>query len=506
MPFAISRSRSVIRVVFHLVLLLGIVASAAGSAPSPEDLAAIDRAKRLELPTKPEPPPGNALDHDAAGYAQVMCNAVFITGLEPAYAAEHVGYFTAPYAARAKLGVPVIDRMTKSVTVTVPGGVTRLARYIGSQGCLAFPIGETKPHFTPEVVSPRLPDGAKQPWPMGDRLPKPVLPPGLEAKKLQAAVDAAFASPEGFTMAYVVTWKGRIIAERYGPGVDLHTRLESWSMGKSVTASLMGILIGEGSYDLWQKAPIPEWQSPGDPRADIRIADLLRMSSGLRIRAPYDPDYDPSGPYPEHLYLYTGTVNSFHYAASRQLQWPPNTVGRYRNTDPVLINYLIRLAVEKSGRDYLAFPQRALFDQIGIRSMVIETDPYGDLLTQGYDLASARDWARLGNLYLNGGVWQGKRILPKGYTDFVRTVAPAWQADGRPVYGGFFWVNGDGALPVPKDAYYMAGAGGQTTMIIPSYDLVIVRLGHFKGEVAGQRDFEKSLALLLQAIPASTDR
>src|SRR5207248_5884578 len=107
---------------------------------------------------------------------------------------------------------------------------------------------------------------------------------------------------------------------------------------------------------------------------------------------PKDPDYDPSGPYPDHLYLYTGAVNLFHYAATRPLQWPPGTVGRYHNTDPVLVNYLIRLAVEKRGEEYLSFPRRALFDKIGIRSMVMETDPYGNFLTQGYELASARDW------------------------------------------------------------------------------------------------------------------
>jgi CubicO group peptidase (beta-lactamase class C family) len=277
--------------------------------------------------------------------------------------------------------------------------------------------------------------------------------------------------------------------------------LESWSMGKSVTAALLGTLIERGDYQLNQAAPIPEWGAPGDPRAKIRIADLLRMSSGLRIRAPYDPDYDPSGPYPDHLYLYTGSVNSFHYAATRPLEWPPNTVGRYRNTDPVLVNYLIRLAVERRGEDYLSFPQRALFDKIGVRTMVIETDPYGDFLTQGYDLAAARDWARLGNLYLQDGVWKGQRILPEGFVKFASTVAPAWAADGRPVYGGFFWINGDGELPVPKDAYYMSGAGGQYTIIIPSHELVVVRLGHFKGNEAGTRDLNESLALLMEAVP-----
>ena len=281
----------------------------------------------------------------------------------------------------------------------------------------------------------------------------------------------------------------------------MHTPLESWSMGKSVTAALMGVLIKRGDYQLNQPAPIPEWRAPDDPRGKIRIADLLRMSSGLRIRAPYDPDYDASGPYPDHLYLYTGSVNSFHYAATRPLEWPPNTVGRYRNTDPVLVNYLIRLAVERRDEDYLSFPQRALFDKIGVRTMVIETDPYGDFLTQGYDLAAARDWARLGNLYLQDGVWKGQRILPERFVKFVSTPAPAWVADDRPIYGGFFWINGDGGLPVPKEAYFMAGAGGQYTIIIPSYDLVVVRLGHSKGDEVGSEDLNKSLALLMEAVP-----
>ena len=107
------------------------------------------------------------------------------------------------------------------------------------------------------------------------------------------------------------------------------------------------------------------------------------MSSGLRIIAPQDPDYDEKGTYPDHLYLYTGSVNSFQYAATRPLQWPPNTVGRYRNTDPVLTNYLIRLAVEKRGENYDRFPHRALFDKIGVRTMVLDTDQDGNFLTHG---------------------------------------------------------------------------------------------------------------------------
>jgi CubicO group peptidase (beta-lactamase class C family) len=471
------------------------------TAQTPPQQALIARAKSLELDTPYTPPPGNAIEHSAAGFVKIMCSAVFITGLDPAFAAENLGYFVSPYADRAKFGRPVVDRVNKTVHITLPGGGRRAAKFLGSQGCVAIPAGKDSVNFKPIEVKSQLPDPSTMPWPMGDAPPTSLPLAEIDAAKLKQAVDAAFEPAEGLTAAFVVTWKGRIIGERYGAGVTKRTPLESWSMGKSLTATLMGILIKQGVYDLQQSAPIPEWRNAGDPRAKIRIADILHMSSGLRIRAPQDPDYDPSGPYPDHLYLYTGGVNSFHYAATRPLQWPPNTVGRYRNTDPVLINYLVRLGVEKRGEEYLSFPQRALFDKIGVRTMVMETDPFGNFLTQGYEYASGRDWARLGNLYLQDGVWNGERILPEGFVKFVSTLAPAWKADKRPIYGGFFWINGDGAFPVPKEAFYMAGAGGQTTLIIPSHDLVVVRLGHYKGSGPGTEAFKRALALLMDATP-----
>jgi CubicO group peptidase (beta-lactamase class C family) len=430
-----------------------------------------------------------------------MCSAVFITGLDPDFAAENVGYFTAPYTERAKVGKPVIDRANREVHIALPGGITRIAKFLGSQGCVTLPVDKTMVNFMPVAVKSRLPDASTEQWPMGDVLPNDPLPAGIDAAKVKQAVDAAFEPVRGMTAAFVATWKGRIIGERYGDGITARTPLESWSMGKSLAATLLGILIKRGVYELGQPAPIPEWQDAGDPRAKIRIADILHMSSGLRIRAPLDPEYDPSGPYPDHLYLYTGSVNSFHYAATRPQQWPPNTVGRYRNTDPVLISYLIRLGVEKRGEEYLSFPQRALFDKIGIRTMVMETDPYGNFLGQGYELASARDWTRLGNLYLQDGMWDGERILPRGYAKFVSTLAPAWQADNRPIYGAFFWLNGDKRFAVPKEAYYMWGAGGNFTLIIPSHDLVVTRLGHFKGAAAGEKSLNDALALLMEAVP-----
>ena len=484
-----------------LALLAAAIGCEAQTTPAPSLAAILARARSLEIDTPYVPPPGDPLEHHASGYAKVMCSAVFITGLDPVFAAESVGYFTGPYAERAKLGRPVIDRVDKSVRITLPNGLTRIARYLGDQGCVTLPLGKDSVSFAPVSVKSRLPDPSTQLWPMGDLLPKDPLPAELDAGKLKQAVDAAFETAAGMTAAFVVTWKGRLIAERYGEGTATRTALESWSMGKSVTAALMGILIEQGVYELWQPAPIPEWQGAGDARARIRIGDMMQMSSGLRIRAPQDPDYDPSGPYPDHVYLYTGALNAFRYAATRPLQWPPGTVGRYHNTDPVLINYLIRLAVEKRGEEYLSFPQRALFDRIGVRTMVIETDPSGNFLLHGYEFASARDWARLGNLYLQDGVWGGERILPVGFVKFVSTPAPAWVTDRRPIYGALFWINGDAALPVPRDAYYMAGSGGQTTLIVPSHDLVVVRMGHYKGGAAGSAGFWRALALLMDAVP-----
>lgn len=480
-------------------------AESAVSAPDqrPSPAALISRASAIELDTPYVAPPGDPLVHHAAGFAKVVCSAVFITGLDPDFAAENVGYFTAPYDVRARLGKPVVDREQKQVHVAVPGGVTRTAVYAGDQGCVTLPVGKDSLNFQPIKLKTSLPDASKQAWPMGDVLSNEPLSPELDMARVKEAVDAAFDPPEGKTAAFVVTWKGRLIAERYAPGITAQTPLESWSMGKSVTATLIGVLIQQGVYELWQPAPIPEWEEGIDVRSEIRIADLLHMSSGLRIKAPEDPDYDPTGTYADHFYLYTGSVDSFHYAATRPLQWLPGKVGRYRNTDPVLINYLIRLAVEKRGEEYLLFPRRALFDKLGMRTMVVETDPFGNFLMQGYEFASARDWARLGNLYLQDGVWNGERILPDRFAKFVSTLAPAWVADHNPVYGGFFWINGDGSYPVPRDAYFMSGAGGQTTMIIPSHQLVVVRLGHFKGASEGRMSFKKALALLMEAVPPS---
>jgi Beta-lactamase len=268
-----------------------VAAKSALSAPDPRPspAALISRAKALELDTPYVAPPGDPLLHHAAGFAKVMCSAVFISGLDPDFAAENVGYFTAPYEMRAKLGKPVVDREHKQVHVAVPGEVTRTAVYLGDQGCVTLPVGQEWVSFKPVMLKSSLPDASKQAWPMGDVLPDDSPPSELDMAKVKEAVDAAFDPPEAKTAALVVTWKGRLIAERYAPGITAQTPLESWSMGKSVTATLMGALIQQGAYELWQPAPIPEWQEGNDLRSEIRMPTCcicLVGSASRRLKIP----------------------------------------------------------------------------------------------------------------------------------------------------------------------------------------------------------------------------
>ena len=158
-----------------------------------------------------------------------------------------------------------------------------------------------------------------------------------------------------------------------------------------------------------------------------------------------------------------------------------------------MISYLIRLAVEKRGEEYLSFPQRALFDKLGIRTMRIETDPFGNFLGQGYEVGCGRDWARLGNLYLQDGVWTANAFCPRVMLNSsAHRRRLGWPTNSQST-AAFFWINGVGQYPVPRESYYMAGAGGQITMIVPSHDLVVARLGHYKGEAAGTAAVRKAV-------------
>ncbi len=462
----------------------------------------LERADSFALPGQWTAPPGDPQGEETAALATSLCSAVFVAGMDPAEAIAAVQSDASPPGSRPEVTDTVIDAARDEVRLTLASGVMRVARKYGSQGCIALPEREDSVHFTPSQVKPHLPHAATTPWPLGDDVSRDPWPTDIDSLRIAGAIVEGFGPPEAETQAFLVAYRGRIVGERYGEGTNAHTVLPAGSMGEAITGTLLGVLVQQRAYELFEPAPIPEWQAGGDPRAAIRIADLLRMSSGLRSRSPRDPDYDPAGGYPDDRWYATGVGNTFEWAASLSPEWPPEKVGRDRATDAVLTGYLIRLAVEKRGEDYLSFPQRFLFDRIGVRDAVIGTDPYGNFLTQSHAYLSARDWARLGDLYLNDGVVRGDEVLPEGWVDFVNEPAPAWVADGRPVQGGaFFRVNGDGSWPVPKDAIMATDGGGQVVTIIPSRGLVVVRLGRADGAAAAEAALRQGLRSLLAAVP-----
>jgi len=447
----------------------------------------------------PDVPYQSPVSLGAASYAKILCSGVFVSGREEDEIKRNSASFlmTAPYQS-----APVaaeVDRAGKRVRVTLKG-VTRTAAFYGDQGCVIHPEGQERVFFTPVPVRSILPEATTQPWPMGDAPATAPWPPGLDRARVSAAVDLAFADPEGLTAAMVVVHKGQIIGERYMPGITKDTQLESWSMGKSLTATLVGLVVKDGAFGLDDPAPVPDWRRPGDPRGAIRVRDVMRMSSGLSFTGQDDRWMDPHTQYHDHFFIYAGAVPAFKYSISSPLEFAPNTVGRYRNVDPMTLGFLVRQAVEQKSEAYHTYPQRALFDRIGIRRQVLETDPWGNFLLSGYDYGTARNWARLGLLYLQDGVWQGQRLLPEGWATFVRTPAPAWT---RREYGGQFWVNGEGQWNLPRDAYFMSGAGGQHTFVVPSHDLVVVRMGHQRGAPVGAKLLNQSLAAIVAAVESS---
>lgn len=389
------------------------------------------------------------------------------------------------------------DSTTHTATVTDPQVGSRSARYNGDQGCSILPAGASNVFFEPARVRPALPDPATQEWPTGDR--NAVARSGdVDAAAIDAALTWAFDDAKltraQNTRAVIAVHRGKIVAERYAPGWGPYTPQISWSMGKSIAATLIGVLAQQGALTLDQPAPVPSWQKSGDPRRTIRIRDLLNMSSGL--------DFDNFGLVPnssytaanEHFRIYFDALDVYAHAEHQPLRFQPGTVQRYRNSDPLMLMSIAKRWAESKGMDWLSFPQRQLFDRIGARSFVLETDAWGNFIITGFDYGGARDWARLGLLYLWKGVWQGQRILPDEWATFVSTPAPGDPSKG---YGGLFWLNRGGSRDrLPADAYWMAGHMGQTTMIIPSRDLVLVRLGPSPG---GDGEYFEELAVRILA-------
>jgi len=467
-------------------LLFLLACCALGCSPDP-----VARSERYQPWAETLQPTGSPAYLALGTYAKVLCTAVFESKRQPEEAFRNSGklILDAQYHDATTFEIDTLHRRAR---VMLGDSLARSATYVGDQGCIIDGHGGLK--FTPTEVVSALPLADGMFWPMGDLTSPPAM--NYDPRLLEQALQAAF-EPRALTAAFLVIHQGNIIAERYGQGVNMHTQLESWSMGKSLTATLIGRLMQMGKLSLDQRAPVPEWQRKGDPRGRITIRHLLNMSSGLRFPAHRDPEVQLPLPLLAHMYIYTDTVNVFQFAVNRPLEFVPGSTGRYRNCDPLTLGYILRNTVEAEGRNYWTWPQEELFDKIGIRRQLLETDPYGNFIMTGFDYGTARNWGRLGLLYLQDGLWQGQRLLPEGFAEFVSTPAPGWE---QPVYGGLFWLNRTGELALPRDAYYMAGGGGQRTIIVPSLDLVVVRMGHSQGSPFVAESLNQALELIVQAL------
>jgi CubicO group peptidase (beta-lactamase class C family) len=441
-----------------------------------------------------------ARNHVAATNAHHLCAGIFVVGRDYLRTANEVlamDIARFPQFRWQESFEFAVDNDDQSVSVWGPGVVpARKARYHADQGCTILPAGVEAVLFEPADVESALPDPATQAWPLGD-LDAYGTFDELDQPALEMTLDWAMSHDDLNTRALVVAYRGKIVGERYAEGFGKNTPQLSWSQGKSITAALLGVLAEQGEIDVDQFAPVDEWQGADDPRKQIRVRDLMNMSSGLEFQN-YDEDdrIDAWSASNEHGRIYFDAINVFDLAVNQPLEIPPGTQFRYRNSDPLTLGRIVRDIVEARGESYLKFPQAALFDRIGARNFVLETDAWGNFIMTGYDFGSAWDWLRFGLLHLRDGVFAGQRVLAEGWVEFVTTPAPG---DPTRSYGGLFWLNRGGTLPrVPEDAFWASGYMGQRTVVIPSTDTVIVRLGPSPGDT---REFmDELIARILDAI------
>ena len=272
------------------------------------------------------------------------------------------------------------------------------------------------------------------------------------------------ANPLKNTRAALVLHKGQLVAEQYASGFDMDSRLMGWSMTKSLTATMLAFLVQEGKINLSDRTGISAWQD--DSRKNITWEQLLHMNSGLRWQEVYDKISDAV------LMLFNSDAIG-EYAIKMPIEYKPGSHWEYSSgTSNILATDLHGLF--NSTNEYVRYPYENLFYKIGMYSMIMETDATGRFVGSSYSWATARDWAKIGQLYLQNGNWAGEQILAKKWVRFVQQPAP----NSEGIYGGHFWLNQGKRYPdVPADLYSMDGFHGQMVFIIPSKELVVVRLG-----------------------------
>ncbi len=458
--------------------------------------------------------------------ALTLCNGVFVSGraVEQINGAE----LRADPVPPSRLSV---DAHSRTVAVRAEGdhGPAMRAAWRYGIGCVVMGPDQTFDDVNglPSLdLEAPVGDPARIPWPDGDLVEAGPLPDEIDADALEAAGDWTFdrighgGDPEEMTLSLLVVHRGQIVYERYAPGIDMSTRTRTWSTAKSIASTLIGIAVGKGLLEL--DAPLPfdwppdelaelesrvarshpavlvepfppaDYPPAPDPRGAITLRHVLNMSSGLY---PQDNEY---GQATGSSLSYWAGWNSAYQARDRGLVREPGTVWDYENYDTLLGVLALKMALGDEGT-YREFPWRALFDRIGMRNTVPGMDRFGNYVMSSQVYTNARDLARLGLLYLNRGLWNGEQIVPAWWVDFSRTAAPSTAEFGN-FYGGHWWLVPDARTDLPQDAYTTAGARGQHAIVIPSYDLVIVRRGLDDSGLP----YWDMVAQILQAFPEQT--
>ncbi len=405
----------------------------------------------------------------AAGYkALFTCSALFNAGktLDAIAVDELSGIYPEYQAPMAALPDAMIDREMRTVSVAFAADMPpRIAAWRPHLGCAALPPGlaidavDILPRVEPEETSA----DAAMPLATGD---------GPEA--LAAVIDDVFDGDFGArTSAVVIVQNDQVIAERYAEGVTPTTSQRTWSVAKSIAATVIGAAAHQGLIDIDAPATIPEWHSEHDPRRAITNANLLHMSSGLGEASP--------GHRSDEMYFGGGLVTD--HATLNELAGAPGKTWRYANNDTLLALRSLRAEMNDDAA-YLALPFDALLHRIGMNNTHLETDWQGNFMLSSQVWSTARDLARFGLLYLNDGVWNGERLLPEGWVEYATTPAPSRAGrDGTLDYGAQFWIT-QGVEGVPDGSYAALGFRGQAVVIVPSRNAVIVRRGY---DPAGER-------------------
>jgi CubicO group peptidase (beta-lactamase class C family) len=437
--------------------------------------------------------------------AVLTCNGLFTSerNLEQVFAQE-LKFLQEPLGS-AEGGNYLVDTHQKLVSV---GGETDgkqvTAAFRDGIGCVVLGPQQTVNDID-NLPSIKIPDAevasSELPWPMGDVLLAKPLSSNVDSSKLLAASNWAFErdTKEQDTLSMIVLHKGQIIHERYADGFDMNTRTRTWSTAKSIAASLIGSLVETGKLNL--DAPLtlswlPELgDNSKDPRTEITLRHLLNMSSGLYPVDSLGMEYATGSGL-----AYWAGASSVKGALTRGLIRQPGLFWDYENYDTLLAVKVMKEALGNE-KAYHQFPYTELLNKIGMRNTLISTDRFGDFILSSQVYTNARDLARFGLLYQQGGVWNGERLVSENWIKFIRTPAPATKHRGN-LYGAQWWLVPDERKDVPKDAYATAGNRGQYVIVVPSHELVIVRRGLDYGKQGFDRwDLTREVLKAFKALP-----